>query len=105
MTVKSTVNRPTLNRRQVMALPLALGLPSVTLGAANDAAPRFALLVGNRVYPSPFDLPPVHKNLRDVQAALEKRGFKVSVVVDQDIINLTIDALCGFGTAASTEVR
>lgn len=85
MTVNANENHPTLSRRQVMALPLALGLlPAVTLGAANDTAPRFALLVGNRVYPSPFDLPPVHKNLRDVQAALEKRGFKVSVVVDQD---------------------
>lgn len=88
--MKSTVNRLNMNRRDVLGVPLALGLGlglhQVTLGASESAgsARRFALLVGNRVYPSPFDLPPVHKNLRDVQAVLEKRGFEVTVVVDQD---------------------
>ncbi|MES2088563.1 MAG: caspase family protein [Pseudomonadota bacterium] len=88
--MKSTVNHLHLNRREVLRWPLALGLGlglnNVTLGAteAGGSPKRFALLVGNRVYPSPFDLPPVHKNLRDVQAALEKRGFEVTVVVDQD---------------------
>ncbi|MDI1258123.1 caspase family protein [Aquabacterium sp.] len=94
--------KSTVNRRQVLTIPLALGLPSVTLAqgysygsspsaaaapavASGKAPKRFALLVGNRAYPSPFDLPPVHKNLRDVQAVLEKRGFEVTVVTDQDV--------------------
>ncbi|CAH0350984.1 hypothetical protein AQB9606_01866 [Aquabacterium sp. CECT 9606] len=87
--------KSTVNRRQVITLPLALGLPAVTLAqgyggtspaAASAQAPkRFALLVGNRAYPSPFDLPPVHKNLRDVQGVLEKRGFEVTVVTDKDV--------------------
>lgn len=80
-----------LSRRQVISLPLALSLPMLAdAQAASDTAgstapsPRFALLIGNRVYPAPFDLPPVHKNIRDVKDALERRGFDVTVVVDQD---------------------
>ncbi|MFY9479459.1 MAG: caspase family protein, partial [Aquabacterium sp.] len=58
-------------------------------GQASGPAPvRLALLVGNRAYPPPFDLPPVHKNVRDLQAVLEKRGFKVTSVVDQNPGNL-----------------
>lgn len=80
-----------LQRRGLLALPLALALPSVgaayqeTTPAPDRAGPpRFALLIGNRLYPQPFDLPPVHKNIRDLKATLEKRGFEISVVVDQD---------------------
>lgn len=88
-----------VSRRHVLglpvALPIALALPdwalaqygSVTsaVGSAGaTAAPRFALLIGNRVYPAPFDLPPVHKNIRDMKEVLEKRGFDVTVVVDKD---------------------
>ena len=75
----------------------ALGtvLPALAPGLAQAAgygssapkvgsATRLALLVGNRVYPSPFDLPPVHKNVRDLKSALEGRGFKVTSSVDQD---------------------
>lgn len=43
---------------------------------------RLALVVGNRIYPNPYDLPPVHKNVKDLQRALEKRGFKVTTAVD-----------------------
>jgi hypothetical protein len=111
-----------VNRRQVIALPLALGLPAVSFGAdysygdtptpkaaasAKPSAPRFALLVGNRAYPTPFDLPPVHKNIRDVQTALEKRGFEVTVVVDQDVRVLR-DAMQAFAKrvqAAPPEAR
>jgi hypothetical protein len=82
-----------VSRRQIIGLPLAL--LCAELQAAQYAAvsppktpvggpPRFALLIGNRIYPAPFDLPPVHKNIRDMQAALEQRGFEVTVVVDQD---------------------
>ncbi len=82
-----------VSRRRFVGLPLALlaselaaaEYASVTLPKVKVAGPpRFALLVGNRIYPTPFDLPPVHKNIRDMQAALEKRGFEVTVVVDQD---------------------
>jgi hypothetical protein len=52
--------------------------------SATNQGVRLALLVGNRVYPSPFDLPPVHKNVRDLKAALEARGFQVTTAVDQD---------------------
>lgn len=63
--------------------------PRATPGKADGPAPvRLALLIGNRAYPPPFDLPPVHKNVRDLQAVLEKRGFKVTSVVDQDPGNL-----------------
>ncbi len=79
----------------MLGLPIALALPdwaaaqygSVTsaVGASGGtAAPRFALLIGNRAYPAPFDLPPVHKNVRDMKDVLEKRGFEVTVVVDKD---------------------
>lgn len=71
------------------------GTTAATAGAARAPAQasgpapvRLALLVGNRAYPPPFDLPPVHKNVRDLQAVLEKRGFKVTSVVDQDPGNL-----------------
>ena len=39
---------------------------------------RLALLMGNRNYPQPFDLPPIPKNLRDIEAVLERRGFQVT---------------------------
>ena len=42
------------------------------------------MLIGNRAYPSPHDLPPVHKNVRDLSAALQQRGFRVTSAVDQD---------------------
>jgi Caspase domain len=88
-------------RRQLLRWPLAaagasglgaLGL-SKSWGAdakvsGNGAPVRLALVVGNRVYPSPFDLPPVHKNVRDLQAVLEKRGFKVTALVDQSPADL-----------------
>ncbi|MEY2837784.1 MAG: hypothetical protein RJB60_83 [Pseudomonadota bacterium] len=54
------------------------------VSASAKQGVRLALLVGNRVYPSPFDLPPVHKNVRDLKAALEARGFQVTTAVDQD---------------------
>lgn len=51
-------------------------------GAGSGSLTRLALLVGNRIYPNPFDLPPVHKNVRDLRAVLEQRGFKVTSAVD-----------------------
>lgn len=46
---------------------------------------RLALLMGNRNYPQPFDLPPIPKNLRDLEAVLERRGFKVTSALDLDL--------------------
>lgn len=75
-------------RRALCALPLA-----AAVGAALGAAParaadgggsqRLALVIGNREYPSPHDLPPVHKNVRDLRVALEQRGFDVTSAIDQ----------------------
>jgi len=89
---------PDRQRRHALALPFALtaagfsrsafaqGATRSVADAAADGAnsPRLALLIGNRVYPPPFDLPPVHKNIRDMSAALEKRGFQVTSAIDQD---------------------
>ncbi len=103
-------------RRAALALPLALalggsGLAGHAAAKAADAAaaetglgaPRLALLIGNRIYPNPFDLPPVHKNVRDMQAALEARGFTVTATIDQDPIGLkrTIDEFARSAHAAA----
>ncbi|MCW5665832.1 MAG: caspase family protein [Piscinibacter sp.] len=53
--------------------------------APDAPAPvRLALLLGNGLYPSPHDLPPIHKNVRDLGAALEQRDFRVSTALDLD---------------------
>ncbi|HEX7435098.1 MAG TPA: caspase family protein [Caldimonas sp.] len=88
-------------RRAVIALPLALAGASLAQPAAaqpagaDTASPtRLALLIGNRAYPDPFELPPTHKNVRDLTAALEKRNFKVTAALDQnpDALRSTIQA-------------
>ncbi len=53
------------------------------VGQESSSSTRLALLIGNRVYPAPFDLPPTHKNVVDLKAALERRGFQVTSTVDQ----------------------
>ena len=61
------------------------------LGQAGGAAPagaeppRLALLMGNRDYPGGDDLPPIYKNVHDLRAALEKRGFSVSEGLDLEL--------------------
>ncbi|HEY8879787.1 MAG TPA: caspase family protein [Roseateles sp.] len=82
---------PRLDRRRVCGSLLG-GLASPLLPTAQAAeAPlpssevRLALLLGNRSYPQPFDLPPIPKNLRDLEAALEQRGFKVTSALDLDL--------------------
>ena len=77
-----------LNRRQVIcsgsaavAVSLAAQL-SVAHAQSDDNRLRLALLIGNRSYPSPHDLPPIPKNLRDLQAALTEKGFQVESDVD-----------------------
>jgi hypothetical protein len=77
---------PDATRRSLAALPLALAglslLPDALAQAGAPGSVRLALLIGNRVYPAPHDLPPVHKNIRDLTAALEKRDFKVTAALD-----------------------
>ncbi|WP_422009874.1 caspase family protein [Roseateles sp.] len=89
---------PQLGRR-VLCTSLLGGLAAPLLpAAARAAAPgygnaakspsseiRLALLLGNRNYPTPFDLPPIPKNLRDLEGALEQRGFKVTSALDLDL--------------------
>lgn len=58
---------------------------------------RLALLIGNRDYPAPHDLPPIPKNLRDLHAALSAKGFQVDSASDQSteltrgVINAFVD--------------
>ena len=61
------------------------GLAQMTDPAQEVEPPRLALLIGNRDYPDGQDLPPIHKNVRDLRAALENRGFKVSEALDADL--------------------
>jgi hypothetical protein len=108
----SQADRPEFGRRTLLKWAGAIGLGSVTgsdvaansvdassgransmsvttLGApatASNKAPqnRFALLVGNRHYPKPYDLPPTHKNVNDLGQALQQRGFRVFQALDQN---------------------
>ena len=66
---------------------LAAGPGIAQLGALADGPepPRLALLIGNREYPGGEDLPPIHKNVRDLRQALEKRGFSVTDALDLDL--------------------
>lgn len=89
--------QPHINRRQavawVTAAPLLGAPPSTALATEEPSAgrshsvdpPRLALLLGNRDYPEGEDLPPIHKNVRDLRAALEARGFSVSEGLDLDL--------------------
>lgn len=81
------------SRRTILKLAGTLGLgsvcaPSIGLGSVSSTskAPqnRFALLVGNRHYPKPYDLPPTHKNVNDLGQALQQRGFRVFQALDQN---------------------
>ncbi|MGQ3053864.1 MAG: caspase family protein [Roseateles sp.] len=67
-----------------LAAPL---LPGITAAAAPlpSTEVRLALLMGNRSYPTPFDLPPIPKNLRDMEAVLARRGFRVTSALDLDL--------------------
>ena len=75
-----------ITRRTLISLPMVLAATAVRgqQGSAEPApAARLALLIGNRVYPDPFDLPPTHKNVHDLEAALAQRDFKVTSAYDQ----------------------
>jgi hypothetical protein len=67
-------------------LDTAASAPDAAASAATAPVPadpgRLALVIGNKEYPSPFDLPPIHKNARDVESALQRRGFQVTLLLD-----------------------
>ncbi|MFO0445312.1 MAG: caspase domain-containing protein [Betaproteobacteria bacterium] len=79
---------PLPDRRRLLqgTAALAAGHPLLQALAQQPAAggepPRLALLIGNRDYPEGEDLPPIHKNVRDLRAVLEKRGFTVDEGLD-----------------------
>jgi len=64
-----------------LALPAAWAQPA----AGGGEPPRLALLIGNRSYPDGEDLPPIHKNVRDLHAALLLHGFEVTEALDVDL--------------------
>ncbi len=85
---------PRMNRRRRQVLGAVAGglvlspLPALLPPAAaadNAEPPRLALLIGNREYPDGEDLPPIHKNVRDLKGALEQRGFSVTDGLDVDL--------------------
>ena len=66
-----------------------LGSPVFSQEASAQSGaepPRLALLIGNRNYPGGDDLPPIHKNVRDLRGALEMRGFAVTIGLDLDLV-------------------
>jgi hypothetical protein len=83
----------------VPAASAAAPLPAATSGAAPESYPpspsRLALLMGNQLYPAPFDLPPIHKNVRDLHGALQRWGFTVTNALDVDAAQ-SRDALDSF---------
>lgn len=79
---------------------LSLAQPSLPAAQPGVEPPRLALLIGNREYPDGEDLPPIHKNVRDLRRVLEKRGFKVSTGLDLDLAQASA-ALAAF----AAEVR
>ena len=91
--LKPTHRLASLGRRAMLRLGAAsvgglVGLPGLGQGIApaeGPEPPRLALLIGNRDYPGGDDLPPIHKNVRDLRQALEKRGFTVVDVVDVEL--------------------
>jgi len=95
---------PDAGRRALLAASLALAAARARSQTAPSAgsSTRLALLIGNRAYPDPFDLPPTPKNVRDVGAALERRGFQVTPAIDQkpDELRSTIQSFARLANAA-----
>jgi len=85
MTVFSPRGLPLARRTLLAAAAFAATLLAGRRAAAADDGPeppRLALLIGNRDYPGDDVLPPIHKNVRDLKAALESRGFTVTEGLD-----------------------
>jgi hypothetical protein len=73
-----------MKRRHLLLIGSLGALPALPTLASNGSDRRLALLLGNRNYPPPFDLPPIPKNVRDLTGALTRRGFEVTDALDQD---------------------
>ncbi|MCR5864929.1 caspase family protein [Aquincola sp. J276] len=73
---------PAGNPSPAATAPVPTVAPEVP--AAVVLGERLALVLGNRAYPEPFDLPSIHKNVRDMEAALARRGFQVTAGIDLD---------------------
>jgi hypothetical protein len=89
---------PAISRREWLGAGLASAGVALVPGSVSAAGSepdagslpppdpkRLALLIGNRDYPTPFDLPPIHKNVRDLGAALARRGFSVKEIFDASL--------------------
>jgi hypothetical protein len=79
---------PWHRRRWLQACAALAALSGARPALAQPAPaepPRLALLIGNRDYPDGDDLPPIHKNVRDLRAVLERRGFAVTDGLDLDL--------------------
>jgi hypothetical protein len=86
MTRLPSLPRFLFRRRTVLAALAGLaGLGRMARAAEGAEPPRLALLIGNRDYPGGEDLPPIHKNVRDLRTALEQRGFSVTEGLDVDL--------------------
>lgn len=94
---KADKMRPGRRRLLKWAGAISLGSLGANPSVANPSgasplgqAPqnRFALLVGNRHYPKPFDLPPTHKNVNDLGQVLQQRGFRVFQALDQNAASM-----------------
>lgn len=88
------------SRRKALAQSAAVGIAPVLAwmpagaatgygAAASFVLPgeevRLAFLLGNNDYPANQDLPPIPKNIRDLKAALESKGFKVIDALNLDL--------------------
>ncbi len=80
------------SRRQVLKQVAALGVAPLVSGpsradVAASSTARLAFLLGNRYYPDGQELPPITKNIRDLKAALETKGFDVTDAMDLGLDN------------------
>lgn len=69
-------------------------------GGLKDAyVPRakYALLIGNRSYANNKDIPPAHKNVKDIRETLEFLEFKVDAYTDLDAAAMRA-TIAGFGS-------
>ncbi len=83
---------PGLALAQAASSPSTATTPATTPATTSTDSPtypaadpgRLALVIGNRDYPAPHNLPSIRKNAQDVHAALRQRGFSSTLVLDAD---------------------
>ena len=84
-----------------LVLFLSASLTLSAQSAGQDAAGRFALVVGNGDYAGLGKLKNPEADARDIAAALEKLAFSVEMLVDADLPSME-DAVVRFGGRLST---